>query len=336
MKSLYIILIPTILCLFGLSPKTETTIDQEATANISFSAEEKQLFEIITQYRRSLGLPDIPLSPSLTKVAQLHAQDLDTYPPKAPCNMHSWSSNGHWTPCCYLSDHSNMDCMHAKPRELTDYPGNGFENSFWHSNAATAEAAFNGWKNSPGHHAVMINDGQWKQPWNAIGVGIYGKYAVIWFGREIDPAGTITFDNNTTDPIYDYETTDIPINRSNEQRRGADPTTAPIRPNGKGNTPTDRQYTSNTIQLSHQVQKQQNNNYYDITIQLNGRAAELNTVKQVEYILHDTFNPNRRIIANRQNNFLLQISCWGQFTLKANVFLQDGNVIALERYLSFD
>jgi hypothetical protein len=30
----------------------------------------------------------------------------------------------------------------------------------------------------------MMNIGMWKQPWNAIGIGIYKGYALVWFGHE--------------------------------------------------------------------------------------------------------------------------------------------------------
>jgi len=33
----------------------------------------------------------------------------------------------------------------------------------------------------------MINDGIWKQiKWNAIGIGIYKEYGVVWFGELMD------------------------------------------------------------------------------------------------------------------------------------------------------
>jgi len=75
-------------------------------------------------YRKSLGLPAIPFSPSLTFVAQLHARDLEINRPHCgPGNMHSWSDRGPWS----------------------------------------------------------------RSAWRSIGVGIYGSYAVVWFGREPDP-----------------------------------------------------------------------------------------------------------------------------------------------------
>ena len=37
------------------------------------------------------------------------------------------------------------------------------------------------------HRDVILNQGIWDKPWNALGVGIYEGYAVMWVGREVDP-----------------------------------------------------------------------------------------------------------------------------------------------------
>ncbi len=49
-----------------------------------------------------------------------------------------------------------------------------------------------GMERQPRHNAVIINDGMWSRSWKAIGIGIYGNYAVVWFGNEEDPVGGIT------------------------------------------------------------------------------------------------------------------------------------------------
>jgi uncharacterized protein YkwD len=50
----------------------------------------------------------------------------------------------------------------------------------------TANYALESWKESSGHNAVIINQGIWKNQWNAIGVGVFKGFAVVWFGNEID------------------------------------------------------------------------------------------------------------------------------------------------------
>ena len=85
--------------------------------------------------------------------------------------------------------------MWDKPRELTNYKGDGFEIAFFSTYKYTTPAAFakdilEGWKKSPGHNNVIINKSIWKKvKWNAIGIGVYGEYADVWFGKEEDSAG---------------------------------------------------------------------------------------------------------------------------------------------------
>ena len=147
------------------------------------SAKAQQLFQQINAYRKSLKLSAIPQSPKLTKVAELHAKDLSQHPPEADCNLHSWSAHGSWKPCCYTRDHANAACMWDKPKEIAGYQGQGFEIAHRSTAGATPEGALSGWKRSPGHHEVMINKGQWSRvEWKAMGVAVFGEYAVVWFG----------------------------------------------------------------------------------------------------------------------------------------------------------
>lgn len=155
------------------------------------NAEALVLIDLVNAYRGEHGLPAIPASSSLCTVGQTHVEDLKTNAPHTQpggCNLHSWSDAGTWTPCCYTPDHAQAQCMWNKPRELTVYPGNGYENGS--AGAGTPEAALDGWKNSPAHNDVMLNNGIWADyPWGAIGVGFTDGYAVLWFGVEVDPAG---------------------------------------------------------------------------------------------------------------------------------------------------
>lgn len=151
--------------------------------------DEQQLYKLVMQYRKTKGLPAIPLSKSLTIVAQTHAVDLDDYfEPGGACNFHSWSDKGKWKPVCYTSDHAQSKLMWSKPQELTSYTGNGYEIAFAENveYLANAENALDAWKLSKAHNAVMLNRGVWKRKWNAIGIGVYGSYAVVWFGNEVD------------------------------------------------------------------------------------------------------------------------------------------------------
>jgi hypothetical protein len=184
-----IILISFLFTVFFNIPENQPDLLKD----ICLSPEEQQLYQVINNYRKQKKLNPIPISASLSKVAQLHAKDLmenfDLEQIKK-CNPHSWSAEGDWTACCYTDDHKDPKCMWEKPREITGYEAAGYEIVYWNSGTANAAKALEGWKKSPGHNQVMINSDMWKKvTWNAVGVGIYGNYAVAWFGEAEDEKG---------------------------------------------------------------------------------------------------------------------------------------------------
>ncbi len=144
--------------------------------------------EVINQYRQDNGLPEIPVSESLTAVAQKHVEDLENNNPvTGDCNLHSWSDKGEWTPCCYTDDHAEAQCMWDKPRELTSYVGNGYEISAQYSGKTRPNCALEQWRESEPHHDTILNRGIWAdREWLAIGGAVSEHYAVVWFGTVID------------------------------------------------------------------------------------------------------------------------------------------------------
>jgi uncharacterized protein YkwD len=156
--------------------------------NICLSETEALIFQKVNEYRLQHGLGKIPYSKSLTYVAQMHVKDLAyNHPVSRRCNLHSWSSHGPWKGCCYCEDHSNATCMWNKPRELTNYTGEGYEIAFWTNESLTpggfAEKSLTGWKRSTEHNRVILNKSEWGNlTWNAMGVGYYEGFAVVWFG----------------------------------------------------------------------------------------------------------------------------------------------------------
>lgn len=162
------------------------------------SADEMELYDLIMEYRKSQGLQVIPLSNSLTIVAQTHAKDLADNKPDLDkkCNAHSWSNTGSWSACCYTPDHAQSSCMWNKPKELTSYTGDGFEIAVGSSDpkyeafVMTPQYAIEAWKKSIHHNNVIVNKDVWKSSkWNAIGIGIYKGFATVWFGEEVDADG---------------------------------------------------------------------------------------------------------------------------------------------------
>ena len=146
----------------------------------------------LNAYRQRRGLAPIPVSARLTQVAQAHVADLEAHYQRgnaSGCNMHSWSAQGDWTPCCYTPDHARKECMWDKPREITGgaYGATGYEIVAYYSDPITPERALQVWQQSDGHHIMIVNRGQWADnTWRAMGAAMGEHYAVVWFGEEPD------------------------------------------------------------------------------------------------------------------------------------------------------
>ena len=180
------------------------------------STEEERLHQLLNQYRADNGLPPIPLSRALTQVANRHVLDLGE---NIQTLTHGWRAAPY-----DASDPSTYPSMWTAPQRFnTGYPGNGYENAYAITPGfdATAEQALEGWQNSPGHNAVMLNQGIWADlTWNAVGIGIYENYAVLWFGEETDPTGTPPRENLSG-------TTTAPVDPITQDPAIADPSTDP-------------------------------------------------------------------------------------------------------------
>ena len=165
-----------------------------AASTVNAATLETEFATLINDYRQENGLAAVPVTVSLTEVAQLHAFDLFTYEPHLSgngCNLHSWSANGPWTAMCYTADHAEAANMWNKPGEVTNnvYTGNGYElAAFGYSSSSDA---LEGFKNSAAHNDVLLNAGIWAgfDPWPAMGVGIKENYYTVWFGDVTDPQG---------------------------------------------------------------------------------------------------------------------------------------------------
>ncbi|KAF0203461.1 MAG: S-layer [Bacteroidetes bacterium] len=189
----------TLLLLIGLTASGQSipAVSAKLPEKHCLNEAEQQMASAINQYRKKQGLKAIPLSTSLSWVARTHVTDLsEHYEYGTSCNLHSWSENPAWSSCCYGSDHSQAACMWDKPRELTQYKGDGFEIAFYstHDYSSTqsfVDDAIEGWKKSRGHHEVMMNRGKWKTAtWEAMGIGANDQFIVVWFGEVKDAAGS--------------------------------------------------------------------------------------------------------------------------------------------------
>ena len=170
----------------------DTATDGESAPTWTMSSDEQELFDLVIAYRTEVGLGPIPYAPSLAYVARTHATDLRVNRPheaSEECNLHSWSDAGPWSACCYTDDHAEAECMWDKPAELTSYEEWAMEISYGSGGTVTPAEALAAWDGSEGHRAVIVNEGVWDEhPWRAMGVGIDGGFANIWFGETADPA----------------------------------------------------------------------------------------------------------------------------------------------------
>jgi hypothetical protein len=146
--------------------------------------EEMALYEELMTYRASKNLPRIPLSPSLSKVARLHSDEVLRSGLSNP--THDWKS-------CQLG--GNPSCMWLKPKELAGFNGYGYEIS-WGSPGDTWTTAdvLETWKKSSAHNSVIVEQGTWADfRWGSVGVSFVsssnGSNANVWFAKESDPAG---------------------------------------------------------------------------------------------------------------------------------------------------
>ncbi|MEL7003510.1 MAG: CAP domain-containing protein [Bacteroidota bacterium] len=181
--------------LFSLLFSLISINDSSDSKTICVSSEEEKLFHLINDYRAENKLNPIPFSKKLTLVAQSHAKDLVenyNFDRRGKCNPHSWSDKGAWSSCCYTSDHKKASCMWDKPKEISGYDNPGYEIAYYSSAGANAAEGLEGWQHSPSHNPLLVNTGIWnKVSWKAMGIGIYGEFAVVWFGQLDDDENTI-------------------------------------------------------------------------------------------------------------------------------------------------
>ncbi len=163
------------------------------------SPAEAQLAKLINDYRVAEGHQPVPVSRSLTEVAQWHAWDLSINPNGNPaCTLFSWSEAGLglWNPGCLQSDLSEIEIMWDKPAEITSgvYSNSGFELIAFSSSSQNPAAFLSLWQASQSNNELLLNEDLWAgfDPWPAMGVAIKGNYATAWFGGLADPQGIMT------------------------------------------------------------------------------------------------------------------------------------------------
>lgn len=185
MKSLFTFLI----LLFSLA----CSYSQKGVPNdFCLTDDEFRLYELINAHRVANGLKEIPLSASLSFVAHTHVEDLYTnHPDTSICNLNSWSDKGDWTACCHNKYIPQEDCIRNKPKELSNYSGEGYELTYAEVFSVSPDTVFMFWKKLDVADDFLLNQGRWDdKTWRALGIGIYNNYAVIWMGERKDALST--------------------------------------------------------------------------------------------------------------------------------------------------
>lgn len=171
------------------------------TAQDTLSLQELDLYHAIIDYRAGEGLAAIPLSRALTTTAGRHVLDTreniwgeDLALPRG-ANLHSWSD------ALYYADGRAPQAMWDAPERLgTGYASPGYE--ITGAGYPDIDAALDGWQASPGHDAILTNQGTWSRvDFNAIGIGVdtsagdgpyAGRIFHVWFGEAPDTTGRPT------------------------------------------------------------------------------------------------------------------------------------------------
>jgi cell division septation protein DedD len=204
---LFFLLVVLTLPAFAGSFSSENTGSD--SVNRGVSQDETILFNMINDMRRQNQLPSFPLSGDLCKVARTHIADLIKYRPQDKgCSLHSWSGHGKWTSCCNTKELFGIQCMKAKPREIANYPGEGYELIYWGEDNATPAEAAELWKQVEASSDMILSHGKWSAyQWNAIGVGMEDGYAVLWLG-DAEDGSTIDVDVKEI-PVIQKPTTKV-------------------------------------------------------------------------------------------------------------------------------
>ena len=155
------------------------------------SKSEYRLFELVNQHRLENDMPGLTLSVSLSFVATTHVADLvNNHPDTSICNLNSWSDRGDWTACCHNEYVPKSECILGKPRELTNYRGDGHELAYWEPALVNPDSLVAFWASINETNDFLLNKNKWsKYKWRSMGVGMLEGYAVIWVGELSDREG---------------------------------------------------------------------------------------------------------------------------------------------------
>jgi hypothetical protein len=198
--------------LVALIGTSRACLPVDARVGTCLTVEEADLARLVNEYRQSLSppLPPLPISRTLTKVAQRHARDTVPNSPDAlhwRCNQHSWSATcpDTWRPLCFTASPKSTQSMWSKPREFNpafQHDGYGISTKIFRLPSRSSKVvhltpagAMSSWKSSPPHDEVLTRSAAWHSAahpdFQPFGVGMYEGRAHAWFSYGSDPAGSV-------------------------------------------------------------------------------------------------------------------------------------------------
>jgi len=100
-------------------------------------------------------------------------------------------------------------------------------------------------------------------------------------------------------------------------------------------TPKSEASKEGIIQLRNFARPIQNKpGYFQWKVFADASKEILPQIEKIEYILHPTFGQTRRIRENPADNFALESTGWGEFTILAHVTFKDGRVETISHHLN--
>lgn len=110
----------------------------------------------------------------------------------------------------------------------------------------------------------------------------------------------------------------------------------------KGENPAAPAELPNTIYMTHRAVRDTgldrgSERYFRLIISLDADTPELlDQVERVRYHLHPTFRNPVREVSDRGLNFQITTTAWGEFNMKAEVYLKNKSAaLEIERYINF-
>lgn len=180
MKSIPFFILAILICYQNIFPQVdclgEQIFKEKSCIGDDLSENENELFGLINDYRTQNKLSNIPIGTTACLVANRHILDLNL---NLRYLTHSWSN------CQYDGNKTETyKCMTDAPKTFfPNFTDSAFENAYYTSGKkVNVVDALEGWKKSPLHNAVLLNQNIFqKQIWTEGCVAIQGKFAALWF-----------------------------------------------------------------------------------------------------------------------------------------------------------